>query len=895
MNKASQTSNVDEDDDGGALRTIDRKSLNNNNDEKTDPFLRKSKSQKSTKKSQTNTRMQPFNTRLRSVVEIIRNRFNQTNSSNKRNSTTPQQIQKPTPKKIESEIRHNDDQSNECLICYLKFPLNDDDDIKSTGNYMYPIETCEHSFCVECLRQYLKYQITESRVSISCPECNEKMHPNDIYKLLRHNVETSQESIPNSPKSTNSLIKENSKNEDFSPLINKYEEFMLRRVLASIADTRWCPAPDCTYAVIASGCANCPQLYCQRPNCNTSFCYHCKQYWHPNLTCEDAALKNLDNNLKKSNSNIKLRNLLQRSNSHLSLTSLNGTSSPNWMNLNSIQTNRNSDWSKEEIKQCPKCQALIVKMDDGSCNHITCPVCGCEFCWLCMKEISDLHYLSPSGCTFWGKKPWSRKKKIMWQLGTLIGAPVGIALIAGVAVPAILIGLPIWSGRKVYVRYKSMKKFKRNLIVVGTVFGTILVSPLVAALAVGIGVPILLAYVYGVVPISLCRSGGCGVTTNGGVRFAFDDEENIFNFSNTNNNNNQAIGNSNINNTNNSVTVPISAIEPKPENSVVVSTQSSSVKAKKSSLKKQTPLYVTITMASNSDTTNVSTNTNKTKTRNRSTSNRRKNSSSKNSKKVTTSLANTCGSVEVLSSKNEKLTLSKTNSGAHIQGTLDTETGTGMTILDKNLSEKTTSDSSTSNIIEKLNETKTDLTEIIEIKNSCHSTRRSSTSSKRLNENSIKKMISSKIVNNPSISEMSIGLASLSATSAYHYKDEDEDFDEDQDSTDSKMDLYDRESASNKALAGASIQSEKLTISKNIKFSESKDTSLLDDSKSFKCNIEIKSNYTLNSLENKNQINSNDCLLNDNCNISIKSEKSTNPSTTALLGSLKDNASVSHF
>jgi E3 ubiquitin-protein ligase RNF19A len=57
-----------------------------------------------------------------------------------------------------------------------------------------------------------------------------------------------------------------------------------------------------------------------------------------------------------------------------------------------------------------------------------------------MKEISDLHYLSPSGCTFWGKKPWSRKKKILWQLGTLIGAPVGIALIAGVAVPAILIG-----------------------------------------------------------------------------------------------------------------------------------------------------------------------------------------------------------------------------------------------------------------------------------------------------------------------------------------------------------------------------------------------------------------------------------------------------------------------
>ena len=51
-----------------------------------------------------------------------------------------------------------------------------------------------------------------------------------------------------------------------------------------------------------------------------------------------------------------------------------------------------------------------------------------------------MHYLSPSGCTFWGKKPWSRKKKLLWQLGTIVGAPVGIALIAGISIPAMVIG-----------------------------------------------------------------------------------------------------------------------------------------------------------------------------------------------------------------------------------------------------------------------------------------------------------------------------------------------------------------------------------------------------------------------------------------------------------------------
>lgn len=64
---------------------------------------------------------------------------------------------------------------------------------------------------------------------------------------------------------------------------------------------------------------------------------------------------------------------------------------------------------------------------------------------------------SPSGCTFWGKKPWSRKKKLMWQLGTLVGAPVGIALVAGIAVPAMIIG-------KTAARIPFVKHNERHLI-----------------------------------------------------------------------------------------------------------------------------------------------------------------------------------------------------------------------------------------------------------------------------------------------------------------------------------------------------------------------------------------------------------------------------------------------
>lgn len=34
-----------------------------------------------------------------------------------------------------------------------------------------------------------------------------------------------------------------------------------------------------------------------------------------------------------------------------------------------------------------------MKTNDGSCNRMNCTVCACQFCWLCMQEITDVHYL----------------------------------------------------------------------------------------------------------------------------------------------------------------------------------------------------------------------------------------------------------------------------------------------------------------------------------------------------------------------------------------------------------------------------------------------------------------------------------------------------------------------
>ncbi|KAJ8273072.1 hypothetical protein GJAV_G00097080 [Gymnothorax javanicus] len=345
----------------------------------------------------------------------------------------------------------------ECPLCLVRQP----------AEQLPELQGCSHRSCLCCLRQYLRIEISESRVQLSCPECAERLAPHQVALIL-----------------------------DDAALLEKYEEFLLRRCLAADPDCRWCPAPDCGFAVIASGCASCPRLVCRREGCGAEFCYHCKQVWHPNQTCDSARQQRV-----------------------LSLGA-HSSHSPSYTQ---------EQGAADDIKPCPRCGAYIIKMNDGSCNHMTCAVCGCEFCWLCMKEISDLHYLSPSGCTFWGKKPWSRKKKILWQLGTLIGAPVGITLIAGIAIPAMVIGIPVYVGRKIHSHYEGKKTshHRQNLAITGGVALSIITAPVIAAVSVGIGVPIMLAYVYGVVPISLCRGGGCGVSRGKGrgVRIDFDEDD----------------------------------------------------------------------------------------------------------------------------------------------------------------------------------------------------------------------------------------------------------------------------------------------------------------------------------------------------------------------------------
>lgn len=56
----------------------------------------------------------------------------------------------------------------ECPLCLGEFLTEE----------LCELLACGHRSCLQCLQQYLRVEITESRISISCPECLERMHPN---------------------------------------------------------------------------------------------------------------------------------------------------------------------------------------------------------------------------------------------------------------------------------------------------------------------------------------------------------------------------------------------------------------------------------------------------------------------------------------------------------------------------------------------------------------------------------------------------------------------------------------------------------------------------------------------------------------------------------------------
>ena len=96
-----------------------------------------------------------------------------------------------TTRNNNNEINNNKTNGDECQLCYTIqiAPLES----------MYELSrSCMHTFCVDCLQSYLKLEIMESRIDIACPQCEQQMHPNDIYQLILSSKNSNKNNILNS-------------------------------------------------------------------------------------------------------------------------------------------------------------------------------------------------------------------------------------------------------------------------------------------------------------------------------------------------------------------------------------------------------------------------------------------------------------------------------------------------------------------------------------------------------------------------------------------------------------------------------------------------------------------------------------------------------------------------
>ena len=124
-------------------------------------------------------------------------------------------------------------------------------------------------------------------------------------------------------------------------LVNKYKKFKYELEIINNQNKKFCPFPNCNSFLELKDINN-KEVKCSN---NHAFCFICLEEPHGNSPCKENLLKN----------------------------SL-------------------SEYSKDNlIKKCPKCSIITEKII--GCNHITCPKCNYQWCWLCNGEYDPEHYL----------------------------------------------------------------------------------------------------------------------------------------------------------------------------------------------------------------------------------------------------------------------------------------------------------------------------------------------------------------------------------------------------------------------------------------------------------------------------------------------------------------------
>lgn len=202
---------------------------------------------------------------------------------------------------------------------------------------------CNHRYCVNCYRQYLAQKIKEEgeAARIQCPSdgCKRIMDAKSLDLLVTEDIN------------------------------DRYHELLTRTYVEDKDALKWCPSPNCIYAVECGVKKKdldrvVPTVAC---DCGYRFCFGCILSDHQPAPCD------------------LVKKWLQKC--------ADDSETANWISANT--------------KECPKCNSTIEK--NGGCNHMTCRKCKHEFCWMCMGLWSE-HGTSWYNCNRFEEKSGSEAR-----------------------------------------------------------------------------------------------------------------------------------------------------------------------------------------------------------------------------------------------------------------------------------------------------------------------------------------------------------------------------------------------------------------------------------------------------------------------------------------------------
>ncbi|KAI3911172.1 hypothetical protein MKW92_033381 [Papaver armeniacum] len=192
-----------------------------------------------------------------------------------------------------------------CRICFDEFER---DGMCAT--------TCGHLFCNWCWTQYVSIKISDGPgcLRLRCPE------PSCGVAVCQDMV--------------NELVSDEDK--------EKYSGYLLRSYVEDRKNTKWCPSPDCEFAVEFVAGSSSFDVVCGSDH---SFCWNCLDDAHRPVDCDTVH---------------------------------------KWAVKNTAES-ENVTWILANSKSCPNCKKPIQKNE--GCMHMTCR-CGFHFCWLCLGAWS---------------------------------------------------------------------------------------------------------------------------------------------------------------------------------------------------------------------------------------------------------------------------------------------------------------------------------------------------------------------------------------------------------------------------------------------------------------------------------------------------------------------------